>query len=175
MREKHKCENLILYMNGFDEYIIPYVISQVVSIIILIAAWKRTRWARWLFAALFLWASATNMYIGLTNPDSYLDNARFAIPLYQEFINGWFSHYNHVIIPLIAVGQFLIAIGMLLHGWWVKLACIGSMIFLLSIAPLMVAAAFPFSITVSIAAWLIFLNDDKNYIWKRQEEGLLIL
>lgn len=162
-------------MNGFDEYIIPYVISQVVSIIILIAAWKRTRWARWLFAALFLWASATNMYIGLTNPDSYLDNARFAIPLYQEFINGWFSHYNHVIIPLIAVGQFLIAIGMLLHGWWVKLACIGSMIFLLSIAPLMVAAAFPFSITVSIAAWLIFLNDDKNYIWKRQEEGLLIL
>ena len=174
MREKHKCENLILYMNGFDEYIIPYVISQVVSIIILIAAWKRTRWGRWLFSVLFLWASATNMYIGLTNPDSYLDNARFAIPLYQEFINGWFSHYNHIIIPLIAVGQFLISIGMLLHGWWVKLACIGSIVFLLSIAPLMVGAAFPFSITVSIAGWLIFLNDDKNYIWKRQEERLLI-
>ena len=171
MREKHKCENLILYMNGFDEYIIPYVISQVVSIIILIAAWKRTRWGRWLFSVLFL---ATNMYIGLTNPDSYLDNARFAIPLYQEFINGWFSHYNHIIIPLIAVGQFLISIGMLLHGWWVKLACIGSIVFLLSIAPLMVGAAFPFSITVSIAGWLIFLNDDKNYIWKRQEERLLI-
>lgn len=162
-------------MNGFDEYIIPYVISQVVSIIILIAAWKRTRWARWLFFALFLWAAATNMYIGLTNPDSYLDNARFAIPLYQDFINGWFSHYNHIIIPLISVGQVFIAIGMLLHKWWVKLACIGSIFFLLSIAPLMVAAAFPFSITVSIAAWLIFLNDDKNYIWKRQEESLLII
>ena len=174
MREKHKCENLILYMNGFDEYIIPYVISQVVSIIILIAAWKRTRWGRWLFSVLFLWASVTNMYIGLTNPDSYLDNARFAIPLYQDFINGWFSHYNHIIIPLIAVGQFLISIGMLLHGWWVKLACIGSIVFLLSIAPLVVGAAFPFSITVSIAGWLIFLNDDKNYIWKRQEERLLI-
>ena len=174
MREKHKCENLILYMNGFDEYIIPYVISQVVSIIILIAAWKRTRWGRWLFSVLFLWSSATNMYIGLTTPDSYLDNARFAIPLYQDFINGWFSHYNHIIIPLIAVGQFLISIGMLLHGWWVKLACIGSIVFLLSIAPLMVGAAFPFSITVSIAGWLIFLNDDKNYIWKRQEERLLI-
>lgn len=162
-------------MNGFDEYIIPYVISQVVSIIILIAAWKSTRWARWLFSALFLWASATNMYIGVTDPDSYLDNARFAIPLYQDFINGWFRHYNHVIIPLIAVGQFFIFIGMVLHGWWVKLACLGSIIFLLSIAPLMVAAAFPFSITVSIAAWLIFLNDDKNYIWKRQEKSMLII
>lgn len=162
-------------MNELNDYLVPYTISQVVSIVILVAAWKRTRWARWLFSALFLWSTATNMYIGLTNPDSYFDNARFAIPLYQDFINGWFSHYNHIIIPLIAIGQFFISIGMLLHGWWVKLACIGSIIFLLSIAPLMVGAAFPFSITVSIAAWLIFLNDDKNYIWKRQERSLLII
>ena len=162
-------------MDGLQEYFVPYLISQAASLIILIAAWKRTRWARWLFSVLFLWASATNMYIGLTNPDSYLDNARFAIPLYQDFINGWFSHYNHIIIPLIAVGQFFISIGMLLHGWWVKLACLGSIIFLLSIAPLMVGAAFPFSITVSIASWLIFLNDDKNYIWKRQAKSMLIV
>ena len=162
-------------MDGLQEYFVPYLISQAASLIILIAAWKRTRWARWLFSTLFFWASATNMYIGLTDPDSYLDNARFAIPLYQDFINGWFSHYNHIIIPLIAIGQFFIAIGMLLHGWWVKLACIGSIIFLLSIAPLMVGAAFPFSITVSIASWLIFLNDDRNYIWKRQEKSILTL
>ena len=161
-------------MEGMQENLVPYLISQAASLIILIAAWKRTRWARWLFSVLFLWASATNMYIGLTDPDSYLNNAQFAIPLYQDFINGWFSHYNHMIIPLIAVGQFFIAVGMLLRSWWVKLACIGSIIFLLSIAPLMVGAAFPFSITVSIAAWLILLNDDKNYIWKRQEEGLLV-
>ena len=162
-------------MEELQEYLVPYLISQAASLIILIAAWKRTRWARWLFSALFLWASATNMYIGLTDPDSYLDNARFAIPLYQDFINGWFRHYNHIIIPLIAVGQFFISIGMVLNGWWVKLACIGSIIFLLSIAPLMVGAAFPFSITVSIAAWLILLNDDKNYIWKRQEKSMLIV
>ena len=162
-------------MDGLQEYFVPYLISQAASLIILIAAWKRTRWARWLFSVLFLWASATNMYIGLTNPDSYLDNARFAIPLYQDFINGWFSHYNHIIIPLIAVGQFFISIGMLLHGWWVKLACIGSIIFLLSIAPLMVGAAFPFSITVSIASWVIFLNDDRNYIWKKQQKTMQIV
>ena len=162
-------------MEELQEYLVPYLISQAASLIILIAAWKRTRWVRWLFSVLFLWAAGTNMYIGLTDPDSYLDNARFAIPLYQDFINGWFSHYNHIIIPLIAVGQIFLAIGMVLHGWWVKFACIGSIIFLLSIAPLMVGAAFPFSITVSIAAWLILLNDDKNYIWKRQEEGLLVI
>jgi hypothetical protein len=162
-------------MEGLQEYLMPYIISQAASLIMLIAALKRTRWARWLFSMLFLWASATNMYIGLTDPDSYLDNARFAIPLYQDFINGWFSHYNHIIIPLIAVGQFFIAAGMILNGWRVKLACIGSIIFLLSIAPLMVGSAFPFSITVSIAAVLILINDDKNYAWKRQQKSLLIV
>ena len=152
-------------MEGWYEYLLPYLFSQAASIVLLIAAWKRTRWARWLFSVLFFWASATNMYIRLTDPDSYLDNARFAIQLYQDFINGWFSHYNHIMIPLIAVGQFFIAIGMLLHNWWLRLACIGSIIFLLSISPLM----------ISIAVVLILINDDKNYIWKRQEKTLLII
>jgi hypothetical protein len=161
-------------MSSLDEFLIPYIISQVVSIIILIVAWKRTKWARVLFILLFFWAAGTNMYIGITKPDTYQLYADLAIPAYRDFINGWFSHYNHVVIPLIAVGQFLIASGMLLKGWWVKTACVGAIIFLLSIAPLMVGAAFPFSITVSIAAWLILLNDDKNYIWKKQLSRLSI-
>jgi len=160
-------------MNPLAEYLIPYTISQVVSLVILVAAWKKTRWARWLFVLLFFWASCTNMYIGLTKPDTYLLYADMAIPLYRDFINGWFSHYDHIIIPIIAVGQFLIAIGMLLKNWFVKWACIGSITFLLSIAPLMIGAAFPFSITVSIAALLILLNDDRNYIWKKQQRPLI--
>ena len=160
-------------MNGFDQYLIPYIISQLASIIILIVAWKRTRWARWLFALLFFWASATNMYFGLTDPGIYREYADMAIPIYRDFINGWFSQYSHIIIPLIAVGQFMIAIAMLLKDQLVKWACIGSIIFLLSIAPLMVGAAFPFSITVSIAALVILLNDDRNYIWKKQSKLLL--
>lgn len=161
-------------MEGLREYVSPYLISQGVSLIILIAAWKRARWARGLFALLFFWASGTNMYTGITNPTIYLEYADMAIPLYRDFINGWFSHYNHIIIPVIAIGQLFIAIGMLLKEWMVKWACIGSIIFLLSIAPLMTGAAFPFSITVSIAAFRILLYDDRNYIWKKQQQLLFI-
>jgi hypothetical protein len=155
-------------MNGLDQYLVPYIISQVASFIILIVAWKRSRWARWLFALLFFWASLTNMYFGITNPNIYQEYDNMAAPLYREFINGWFSRNNYIVIPLIAIGQFFIAIAMLLNGIWVRLACIGSIIFLLSIAPLLVGSAFPFSITVSIAAFLIYRNDDKNFAWKRQ-------
>lgn len=155
-------------MNGLEDYIIPYVISQVAGLVILAVAAGRTRWARWLFALLFVWASATNMYLGLSNPDIYFQYADMAIPLYRDFINGWFSHYNHIIIPLIAIGQLLIGIGMLLKTPWVKLACAGCILFLLAIAPLLVGSAFPFSITVSVAAFLIYKNDGKNYAWKRE-------
>lgn len=108
------------------------------------------------------------MYFGLTNPTIYQEYADMAIPLYHDFINGWFSRNNYMVIPMIAIGQFFISIGMLLNDVWVKLACIGSIIFLLGIAPLLVGSAFPFSITVSIAAILIYRNDDKNYLWKRK-------
>lgn len=155
-------------MKGLYEYLLPYTISQVVSIIFLLVALRNTRRARWMFAILFLWAACTNMYIGITNPDSYLDNARLALPFYRDFINGWFSHWNHIIIPLIAIGQLLITVGMLLKNWWVKWACIGAIIFLLSIAPLMVGSAFPFSVTVSIAVLLILRNDDMDYLWKKK-------
>lgn len=155
-------------MNGLDEYIISYTISQIVSIVILIVSWKKTRSGRWLFAILFFWASATNLYFGLTDPNVYQEYGEMAIPLYRDFINGWFSHYNYIMIPLIAMGQFFIAVAMLLRNIWVNLACIGAIVFLLSIAPLLVGSAFPFSITVSIAAFLIYKNDDKNFAWKRQ-------
>ena len=155
-------------MNGLDEYIIPYIISPVAGVIILFVAWKKTRWARALFAALFFWASGINLYIGVTNPDVYLKYADMAIPVYRDFINGWFSHYNYIIIPLIALGQFFIAFGMLLKGIWIKLSCIGSIVFLLAIAPLLVGSAFPFSITVSLVALRIYKYDDRNYLWKSQ-------
>ena len=151
-------------MKGLQEFIIPYSISQVASLVILITAWKNTRWARWLFFFLFLWASCTNMYYGITRPGIYQQYADMALSFYRNFINGWFSQYSNILVPLIAVGQFLIAMGMLMKGWWVKGACIGAIIFLLGIAPLMVGSAFPFSITVSLAAVLILKYDDKNYI-----------
>lgn len=69
-------------------------------------------------------------------------------------------------VTLISAGQGAIAIGFLLKGWWVKLAGIGAILFLLAIAPLGVGAGFPFSITVSIAAFFILQKDVLNYIWE---------
>jgi hypothetical protein len=157
-------------MKGLENSLIPYIASQVISIIVLYVAWKNTRLARLIFTLMFLYAGCYNMYIGFMKPDEYLGFADMAIPLYRDFINGWFSNFNYILIPLIATGQLVIAVGMILNDNWVRLACMGSIIFLLSIAPLMVGSAFPFSITVSAAALLILRNDDINVLWKSSED-----
>jgi uncharacterized membrane protein YphA (DoxX/SURF4 family) len=157
-------------MNGLDQFLIPYIGSQVVSLVVLYAAWKNTRLARLLFAVMFLYAGSYNMYIGFAKPDEYLGFAELAVPLYRDFINGWFSYNNYVLIPMIATGQLAVAVGMVLNEAWVKLACLGAIVFLLSIAPLMVGSAFPFSITVSVAAYLIMRNDDLGFLWMQQSK-----
>lgn len=152
-------------MEGLEQYLIPYIVSQIVALMILIAAWKNTRIARMLFALVFLYAGCYNMYIGFVKPDEYLDFSRFALPFYKNFISGLFSQYNHIIIPVIATGQLLIAIGMVFKDWWVRWACIGAIAFLVSITPLMLGSAFPFTLIVSIAAYMILINDEHKYLW----------
>jgi hypothetical protein len=154
-------------MKGIDQYLIPYLISQGMALVLLFTAWKNTRLARFFFFLLFIWASCTNMYIGITNPGVYLEYAEMAIPAYRDFINGWFRDHNHILIPLIAIGQLCIAIGMMLKKTWVDLACFGAITFLLSIAPLGTGSAFPFSLIASLAVWLIYRKDNKEYIWIR--------
>ncbi|RAJ11506.1 hypothetical protein [Arenibacter echinorum] len=155
-------------MEALEEFLVPYVISQIVSIVILIVALKNTRTARGILSVLFLWASATNMYYGLSKPEIYLEYGDMALPFYRDFIEGWFSHNKHILIPLIAFGQFFIGIGMLLKGWFVKLACFGAIIFFIAISPLMVGSAFPFSITVSIAVYIVLKKDGLNYLWRKK-------
>ena len=154
-------------MKGLDQYLVPYIIVQAIALIFLITALRSTRAARILFSALFIYAAIFNMQLSLRNPDAYLDYARLALPFYRDFINGWFSHYHHFIIPLIATGQFLIGLGMLLKSWWVKWACIGAIIFLLCITPLMVGSGFPFPILTSLAAFIILKKSNRDYVWKK--------
>jgi len=80
------------------------------------------------------------------------------------------ERHHHVtgIILLIASGQFMIAVGMLLKGAWVKIVCIGAMIFLIAIAPLGVGSGFPLSIFTSLAAFLVYRNAPHDYLWKER-------
>jgi len=155
-------------MEGLDQYLIPWLFANAAAVIILWAAWARPKIGRTAFAFLFGWAAWKNFTLAQQSPEIYLEYAELALPLYRDFITSWFSDHTTTFVSVIAVGQALIAIGMILKGTLVKVASLGAIIFLMAIAPLGIGAGFPFSITASIAAWLIFKSSQKFYLWEIQ-------
>lgn len=159
-------------MAGFSQYIIPWTISQVAGLLILLAAWKKPVWTRYIFAFLFLAAGIFNWFTSMRTPGAYLMYAETAVPLYRDFISGWFSNHIRVVIPVIATGQLAIGLMMLAGGSWQALGCLGIMVFLLAIAPLGVGSAFPFSIVVSVAAYLVYRHWQQRWGANDEEVGM---
>jgi hypothetical protein len=148
-------------MSAFHQYFYPWLISQVVSLVILFLAIKKPGWTRFIFVFLFFAAGLFNWVTAIRTPEAYLMYADTAIAIYRNFITGWFRDHIQFVIPLIATGQLVIGVLMLLGGKWQRLGCIGIICFLLAIAPLGIGSAFPFSITVSVAAFLVYRNSKK--------------
>jgi len=153
-------------MEALKQYIVPYIISNLTAMVLLILAIKKPTMARLLFALLFGWSCWKNYTTSHNDPNFYLNYAGMAIPFYRHFILTWFKEHITIIVTFISIGQGLISVGLILNGWWVKLAGLGAIIFLLSIAPLGVGSAFPFSITASFAAYFIIKKDQLDYLWR---------
>lgn len=157
-------------MEPLNEWLIPYIISNIVFILSILAALKKPIWTRIFFAVFFLWAAYFNSKTAFKSPDIYLTYANLnSLPAYRKLINGFFAMHTTVIVFSIAVGQFLIAFGLILNKTWVKLACIGGIIFGLAITPLGVGSGFPSTGFMAIAFYLLFKKHHHDFIWKLKQ------
>lgn len=161
-------------MDLLYQYFGPWIVSNSIAILIVIAASRKPRWARLLFVLLFTWACWINYTTVHKNPNVYLEYAALTpFNLYYNFINGWFKAHIIPMVTLIAIGQGLIAIGLLLKGWIVRIACFGAIIFFLSIAPLGIGSGFPCTLIASVAVYFILKNDDLDFLWKSRTKHLI--
>lgn len=135
---------------------IAYVVSNVAAVLLLLLSIRQKKIARILFAALFIWASWANWKTAHNNPTDYLNYSKYAVAPYKHIIEGFFAAHITELVSIIALCQLLIGLGLLASGLVVRLSCIGAILFLLAIAPLGVGSAFPFSITASIALFILF-------------------
>lgn len=159
-------------MQGFENpiYLVAYILSNVVAVLILYTAITHSRLSRILLIVLFGWASWINYTTVHKTPAFYLDYAPLAASWYADFILGWFRNHIAGMVTLISVGQALITLGLILKGWWVKIACAGAIVFLLCIAPLGIGSAFPFSFIVSVAIYFILKKDNLDYVWVQNKK-----
>lgn len=154
-------------MEPLREYLVIWIASNAVAIVFLIAALLRTKLARLFFVLLFSWACWLNYTTAHTTPEDYLNYAEFTpFELYYNFINGWFADHITSMVTAIAIGQGLIAIGMVLKGWILRIACYGAILFFLAIIALGVGSGFPTTLIMGVAVYFILKKDDLNYLWK---------
>jgi hypothetical protein len=140
---------------NLSEYLVPFIVSNVVALILLGVAILWPRVARWTFAVIFLAAGVFNVYTAITAPESYLMYGETAfLPLYRSFIAGVFSRATAVFVLLIAAGQLTVGALLTQRGLAFRLGALGACIFLAAIIPLGIGSAFPFSL-IAIAAIVV--------------------
>lgn len=154
-------------MKGFENnaYLIGYIISNLVAIFLLVAAWKWPRFTRLLFSLLFAWASIVCWITVVNNPGIYMDYAELSIlSSYKEFINGWFSDHVLLVIGCIATLQAMISVSMLLRGWVYKTGCMLAIMFLLAMLPLGIGSGIPCTLIMALAVTRLH-KFNHHYFW----------
>ncbi|MBA4056057.1 MAG: hypothetical protein C0490_15185 [Marivirga sp.] len=154
-------------MEPVKQYLIPYLISNLVFGLCIAGAIRRPMWTRIFLAAFFLLAFYFNSTTAIKSPEIYLTYASLsALSFYGQFINGFFSTHITTFVLIIAAGQFLIFLGLVLNKNWANVACIGGIIFGLAIAPLGVGSAFPATVSMAVAFYLLLKKYKHDFIWK---------
>ncbi len=143
-----------------EQYLIPYICSNLIALGMIVAALRWPRVARILFVAIFALAGTVNSYMAITNPADYLEYREFvSLEIYRAFIDGFFSQHTRAIVLAIACGQLVIA-ALLLAGdqRLRKIGMLGAVIFFIAIIPLGVGSAFPCSLLLAVAITLLSLE-----------------
>ena len=121
---------------NIQDYLIPYVVSNVVSIILIFICYRYAKVGRVIFGVIFLLAGIFNIYKVYKTPEIYAQvyGATAVFSFYKEFIYGFFSSHIFLVISLIAMGQIIVGIMLFTKNLY-KIGVIGGIVFLLAIAP----------------------------------------
>ena len=149
-------------------FVVAYITSNVLALLSILAAFKAPNLARLFFLLLFGWACWFNSSMAVDTPWAYQDYADTAIPLYKRFILGAFEAIITPMVLFIAVCQGLIAISMLLKGKIFRIGCWGGDIFGLAVAPLGTYAAFPATVSMAIALYVLQQRHNNLFLWERR-------
>lgn len=147
-------------MNIQDNWL-PYTITHVITFSLIFVCYKWPKIGKVTWGIIFILAGLFNIYTAMSNPQAYLIYGSHAVGLYQKFIDGLFSSYTSLIVSLIASGQILVGIFLLMKRTFFLLGIVGGIIFLIAISPLGIGSAFPSTLLMAISLVLLYLRHKK--------------
>jgi uncharacterized membrane protein YphA (DoxX/SURF4 family) len=147
-------------------FLAMYAVANAVGLILLVAAWKWTHAARWMFILLFLWAGWTNYSTAVNDPEAYLEYADLTwSQTYRDIILGPFAEHIARYVGLVALCQLLIAGSLLLKGFVMRVGCWGGIVFLLAITPFGVGSGFPCTLVMAAALFMVMRKERRHWPW----------
>ena len=146
------------------EYLVPFVVSNTLALVLLGVAWQWPRAARWLFVFVFGSAGAVNSFFAWNVPQSYVEayGELALLAPYRDFINGFFSVHTTTIVQLIAAGQLAVAALLTRPGPMTILGGIGAIVFLIAITPLGIGSAFPCTLILAAAVTVMLVRRERS-------------
>lgn len=139
-----------------------FYITNGLSLVILVVAFRNTRLGRAWMGAIFVSAAVTNGVLAVKSPQSYLEFANVAVfDWYVNYIRGPFSLHIPLVVGTIAVLQLFTGCFMLSNGKLGQAAFLAGIVFFCAIAPLGAGSAFPAPVLLAAACLTILLK------WKK--------
>lgn len=135
---------------------IPYLLSNLLGLVMLVIAWRWATVARVLIVAGFVTAGVFNIVTALADPEGYLRFADHAWPPYPWLVEHVFALAPRGFVLAIATAQ--IAGAVLLAFGARRVARAGALVlvvFLVAIAPFGIGSAFPSSLLLAAAVWCV--------------------
>ncbi|WP_149242866.1 hypothetical protein [Dyadobacter sp. 32] len=150
-----------------------YVGANLLALLSIWASVKHPQFARLFFLLLFGWACWLNSSMSVETPWVYQDYADSSVPIYKRFILGAFEAIVTPMVLFIAASQGVIALSMLLKGKLFRYGCWAGIVFCVAVSPIGSYAAFPATLFMAVALFLLQRNHAQTFIWEREEQKLV--
>jgi len=135
----------------------PFIVSHILALVYVIAAWRWPRATRYVTGAGFAFAGAFNAWWATKEPAIYVAAyGPHAIAPYREFIYGAFARHTTAFVLAIAAGQMAVGVLAFAPLPLRRLSYLGAIVFLLAITPLGIGAAAPSTLIFAAGVALLF-------------------
>jgi Mn2+/Fe2+ NRAMP family transporter len=134
-----------------------YIVTSVVSVVMLVVAWRWPRAGRLLYGLLFLAAGVFNAVTAVRTPQVYVQGfAPHALPPMREFIERVVALVPDAFVLTMAAGQVLVAAALALgRGLLFWFGVVAATCFLVALSWLGVGAAFPTNLVMAAGVVLL--------------------
>lgn len=138
---------------------LTYLVANMVSLVVLIAAILRPVTARWMLSLIFIGAGIFNAIMAIREPDLFMVyGAMTPSAAYEQFIYGAFRNNITAIVLSISICQLAAGIFIAAGRSLVVTGLAAAITFLIAIAPLGAGSAFPSTLLLAAAAIVLLFK-----------------